>query len=95
MGTAQDLNTKTFHSIVKFLFYCRRNVYQVFSVSFVSLRYFMLQSATFTPFSVPVPDISHFVVLGLSPETKENLWKIFTVSKTEILSFEKKVLSSA
>ena len=35
----------------------------------------MPQSATFTPFSVPVPDISHFVVLRLSPETRENLRK--------------------
>ena len=46
----------------------------------------MPQSATFTP--------SHFVVLGLIPETREKLWKIFKVSKTEILSFKKKVVHS-
>ena len=55
----------------------------------------MPQSATFTPFSAPIPDISHFVVLRFSPETRENLWKIFMVSKSEILSFENKVLSLA
>ena len=55
----------------------------------------MPHSATFTPFSVPIPAISDLVVLGPSPETSENLWKIFKVSKTEILSFKKKVVSSA
>ena len=55
----------------------------------------MPQSKTFIYFSVRIPAISHFVVLGLSPETRENLWKIFKVSKTEILSFKKKVVSSA
>ena len=30
----------------------------------------MPQIATFTPSSVPVPAISHLVVLRLSPETK-------------------------
>ena len=54
----------------------------------------MSQSATFTHFSLPIPVISHFGVLGLSPETKENLWKMFKVSKTEFLSFKKKVVSS-
>ena len=52
-------------------------------------------SATFTSSSVPIVTISHFVVLGLSPETRENLRKIFKVPKTEILSSEKKVMSSA
>ena len=52
----------------------------------------MPQSATFTPFSVPIPAISHFVVLGLSPETRENLCKF---SNTEISSFKKKVVPSA
>ena len=55
----------------------------------------MPHSATFIPFSVPIPAVSHFVLLGLSPETRRNLWKIFKVSKTEILSFKKKVVSSA
>ena len=54
----------------------------------------MPQSATVTPSSVPIPAVSHFVVLGRSPGTRENLWKIFKVSKTEILSFKKKVVSS-
>ena len=44
-----------------------------FKISFVRLTHFMSQSATFTPFSVPIPAISHFVVLGLTPETRENL----------------------
>ena len=43
----------------------------------------MPHSATFIPFSVPIPAVSHFVLLGLSPETRRNLWKIFKVSKTE------------
>ena len=66
----------------------------IFVVSFVRLRHFIEQSATFTHFSLPIPVISHFGVLGLSPETKENLWKMFKVSKTEFLSFKKKVVSS-
>ena len=55
----------------------------------------MPQSTTFTPFSVPTPGISHFVVLGLSPKTREKVWKIFGVSKTNILSFKRKLVSSA
>lgn len=31
-----------------------------------------ISSVTFTPFSVPVPDILHFVVSDLNPETREN-----------------------
>ena len=69
------------NSLYVLVFYCRRNVHQIFSVSFVRLRHFMPQSATFTPFSVLIPAISHFVVSGLSPETRENLWKIFKVLK--------------
>ena len=55
----------------------------------------MPQNATFICFSAPTPAISHFAVLGVNPEITENLWKIFKVSKTEILSFKKKVISSA
>ena len=55
----------------------------------------MQHSATFIPFSLPIPAVSHFVLLGLSPETRENLWKIFKVSKTEFLSFKMNVVSSA
>ena len=36
----------------------------------------MPQSATFTPFSVPISTILHFVVLGLSLETSENMENI-------------------
>ena len=54
----------------------------------------MPESATFTPFSVPIPAISYFVVLGLSPEIREILRKIFKLSKTKILSIKKKVVSS-
>ena len=45
----------------------------IFTVSFVRLKQFMPQGATFNPFSVPIPAISHSVVIGLSPETRENL----------------------
>ena len=56
----------------------------------------MSQSATFTPSSVPIPAISHFIMLGLSPESREYEWKIFKVSKIEIAFFRKnKVESSA
>ena len=41
----------------------------------------MPQSATSTPFSVLSLAILHFVVLGHSPETKENLRKMFKISK--------------
>ena len=66
-----------------------------FSVSFVRFRHFTPQSAIFTPFSVPISALSFFVLLGLSAETRENLQKIFKVTKTEIISFKKKVVSSA
>ena len=55
----------------------------------------MPQGATFIPFSVPIPAISHFLVLDFSPETRENLWKIFKISKTEFLFCRKEVVSSA
>ena len=55
----------------------------------------MPQSATFAPFSVPILVMSHFAVLGLNPEARENLYKIFKVLKTEILSFKKKLVPSA
>ena len=45
----------------------------IFPVSFVRLKHFMPQGATFNPFSVPIPAISHSVVIGLTPETRENL----------------------
>ena len=61
----------------------------------VRLGHFMPESATFTPFSVPIPAISYFVVLGLSPGIREILRKIFKLSKTKILSIKKKVVSSA
>ena len=54
----------------------------------------MPQNATLTYFSAPIPTISHFVVLGFARKTKENLWKIFKILKTEFLSFKKKVVSS-
>ena len=50
----------------------------------------MPQSATFTPFSVPIPAISHFLVLGLSPEIKENLWKYLRYQKLNFFLLKRK-----
>ena len=76
----------------------------IFIVSFVRLRNFMPQSTTYTPFSVPILAILHFLVLGLSPERnyEKKLWKklwknsqkMSKISKTEFLSFKKKLVSS-
>ena len=48
----------------------------------------MPQSATFTPFNVPIPAVSHFAVLGLGPKKNRKLCKVL---KTEILTFKKRV----
>ena len=49
----------------------------------------MPQSATFTPFNVLIPAVSHFAVLGLGPKKKQR--KLCKVLKTEILTFKKRV----
>ena len=52
----------------------------------------MPQSATFTPFSVAIPAVSHFVALSFSQKTRGNLWKISKTSNIESLSVKKKVV---
>ena len=36
------------------------------------LWHFNLQNATLTPFKIPLPSISHFNLLGFSPDIEQN-----------------------
>ena len=47
----------------------------------------MPQSITYTPFSVPILEILHFLVLGLSPETRE---KNYEKTYKKCLRFQKR-----
>ena len=56
-----------------FLVICHKsNIFQVFwMTSLLRLTHFITQSASFTPFSTPILEISHFVLLIVRPEKRE------------------------
>ena len=54
----------------------------------------MPQSATLTPYRVPIPVISYFYLFGSRPEIFEKLPKTFKIPITDVLFLIKKVMSS-
>ena len=75
-------------------------LYMIFQILFQFLLFFFLrsmffipQSATFTTFFTPIPAFSHFSLVGIIPEKKENSPRILKVSITDFLFLKKKVLS--
>ena len=57
--------------------------------------HFIPQTATFTPFSIPIPATSHFDKFGFKPENNENKEVVFSNSFIEPNFFKKKIVSSA
>ena len=53
------------------------------------------QSAIVTPFLTPIPGVSHFALLILSPEKRENLSNALITSVTDFSFLRKKVVSCA
>ena len=52
----------------------------------------MPQSASDTPFRIPVPAMSHFALLGFKPERSQKLSKAFIASISESSSLTKNVV---
>ena len=61
----------------------------IFMVLLLRLTHFMQQSVTWTPFTIPIPTISHFLLLGFNPEIFEKIFN-FINSIIEFLSLRKK-----
>ena len=64
-------------------------------VSIFRLTYFIPQTATWTPFSTPVPETSHLVKFGFQTENFEKRMKTLIISSIDYTFLTKKVLSSA
>ena len=45
---------------------------KILIASFLESIHFIPQTATWTPFSTPIPATSHLVVFGFNPEKSEN-----------------------
>ena len=42
------------------------------------------QTATFTPFRTPIPEISHLLKFSLNPEKREKILKLLTITFMEL-----------
>ena len=54
-------------------------------VSIAKSTHCILQTATLTPFRIPIP------AYGLNPEKREKIWELFTVSFMELTSLKKRL----
>ena len=76
--------------LFKFLL-LEKKIPKILITSSVKSIHFISQSAILTPFLAPMPAISHFALLILSPEKRENLQNILITSVAVSRFLEKRL----
>ena len=81
---------RKFSSISVFLLY-KKLIPKILTVFNLKSVYFILQKASLSPFSAPIPAHSHLDLLGFKSEKDENVSKALITSIKDSLSFRKNV----